>query len=181
MKLYSDKTDAAQEFMSDNKVGWIDPDGDVHPVNLFDHLAFFRYNSDAIPAITTLLSSLEEDALSRDWRKWRDEHPDLQCHEYVAMDYMLECDDEHGDMTHVIMKGIYLSGWGRVGTSPNGQMDLECSSDYKRSLTRKVRDFAALVGREVTVRTNDFEWVDDDGHLYYIVSPAAEDEPKSGM
>lgn len=171
MNLGFDPVETAKKFMNTNQVGWIDPDGDVHPLRLFEHVRFFRNHWNAIPAIYDLWGKLEEEALERDSERWRYLHPDRQWHEYVEPEYSPSFDDEKGDLMPILMKAIYKSGWGRVGAGPNGILEIECDSEHESALTRKARDFAELVGREVKVRTCDFEWVDTQGYLEEIFSP----------
>lgn len=174
MHIYNDPIDVARVFMLDGKVGWIDPDGDIHPVAMYNHAEFFKSHSDAIPAISALWVLIEEEALSRDAEAWRDDNPSLQWHEYVEPEYNPAYDDERGDMMVIIMRAVYKAGWGRVGTWASGRMELECSSEHERHLSRKARDFAELVGRELQVRTNDLDWVDTLGYLDEIFNPAAD-------
>ncbi len=163
--------------MTNNQVGWIDPDGDVHPLALFEHVRFFRNRSQAIPALSSLWCKLEEEFLERDSERWRDNHPDWRWHEYVEPEYNPSFDDEKGDLMPLFMKAIYKSGWGRVGAFGNGMLELECSSEHERSLTRKAREFAELVGRQVQVRTSDFEWVDSEGYLEEIFTDTSKVAP----
>lgn len=165
MDLGFDATETARKFMNDSQMGWIDPDGDVHPVRLYEHVSFFRNHWKAIPEIYEFWGELEEEALRRDSERWRDLHPDRQWHEYVEPNYSPSFDDENGDLMPLIMKAVYKSGWGRVGSFPNGKFELECDSEHEHALTRKARQFAELVDRDVVVRINDFEWVDAGDYL----------------
>jgi hypothetical protein len=165
MNLGQDPIETAKKFMGDYQVGWIDPDGDVHAVPLYNHAAFFGWESRAIPAIYTFWKEIEDEALSRHSRQWREDHPDLQWHEYIEPEYNPAYDDELGDMLEVIMKAVYVSGWGRIGAFHGGRFELECHPDHERHLTRKAREFAEVLGRELTVRTNSFDWVDTRGYL----------------
>jgi hypothetical protein len=178
MDLGFNPTETARKFMNTNQVGWIDPDGDVHPLALFEHVRFFRNHWNAIPAIYDLWGKLEEEALERDSERWRDRHPDRQWHEYVEPEYSPSFDDEKGDLMPILMKAIYKSGWGRVGAFGDGMLELECSSEHERSLTRKARDFAELVGRELKVRVEDFGWTDTEDYLPEIFSPGQANTPK---
>lgn len=177
MNLGFDPAETARKFMTNNHVGWIDPDGDVHPLALFEHVRFFRNHPQAIPALSSFWYKLEEEFLQRDSERWRDDHPDWRWHEYVEPEYSPSFDDEKGDLMPIFMKAIYKSGWGRVGAFGNGMLELECSSEHERSLTRKAREFAELVGREVQVRISDFEWVDVNGYLEAIFAEPTEPRP----
>lgn len=172
-----DPVETAKKFMNDGQVGWIDPEGNVYPVGLYEHASFFHSYSEAIPAITTLWRDIEEEALSRHSEQWRDRHPDRQWHEYVEPDYNPAYDDERGDMLEVIMKAVYVSCWGRIGSFRSGQIELQCHSEHERKLTRKARDFADMVGRELEVRTCDFEWVDTRGYLEEVFSETSKVAP----
>lgn len=168
MDLGQDLTAVAKMFMGDYQVGWIDPDGDVHAVPLYKHAAFFGQQPKAIPAIYAFWETIEEDALRRHARQWREDHPDRQWHEYTELDYDPAYDDEHGDLLEVIMKAVYHAGWGRIGAFHNGRFELECHPDHERKLSRMAGEFAEIIGRELTVRTNSFEWVDTKGYLEEI-------------
>jgi hypothetical protein len=178
MNLGFDPVETARKFMSDSQMGWIDPDGVVYPVRLFEHVSFFYNNSSAIPEIYSFWYQLEQDAWERDAERWRDHHPDRQWHEYIEPNYSPSFDDEKGDLMPLIMKAVYKRGWGRVGAFPNGMFELECSSEHERSLTRKAREFAELVGREVKVRICDFEWIQTEGYLQEIFGPEQTSSPR---
>lgn len=170
MDLGFDPTDTARKFMNDGQTGWIDPDGVVHPVRMYEHVSFFRNHWNAIPEIYEFWGKLEEEALERDSARWRERYPDRQWHEYVEPEYSPSYDDEKGDIMPIILKAVYKRGWGRVGSHSGDKFELECDTEHERSLTRKARDFAELLGRDVKVRINDVDWVDVEDYLPEIFS-----------
>jgi hypothetical protein len=172
MNLGFDPIETAKKFMRDGQVGWIDPDGDVHPVALFDHNRFFANHSTAIPELYDFLYSREEGFLQRHSERWRDDHPDHRWHEYVEPLYNPMFDDEDDDLVEVIAKAAYTSGWGRVGAFSNGKLELECTSQHEKALTTKAKHFAELLNREVVVRVNDMEWVNTKDYLPEIFGSA---------
>lgn len=170
MQIGRAREETAKLFMADDKVGWIDPVGDVHLVELFHHLAFFHTHADAIPDVYALWRQFEEENSQRQVQAWseahRGEHP--AWHDYDERPYNPDHDEEHGGgvmMTHILVKAVYASGWGRVGTTHLGTIEVECGPRHERALRRKAKEFANLVGRELVVRVADMEWVDAGGYF----------------
>lgn len=137
-------TAIASAFRRDNVVGWITPDGNIHVTELWYHCQFFIENEWALPAAYELLKphwdAFEEPRLEEHRNSGR------QWHEYVEIPMTVEA-----ELANEVRRIAYEAGWGRIGSYGNDKIELECFAGHERSLRRHVREFAELVGRELTL------------------------------
>lgn len=109
----------------DSTTAWISPDGSLHVVPLFNHLGFFIENGDILPKTSAFLAK------------------------FVSADGSLKISRQH--MAEA-MDGIYASGWGRVGTFGGDKIELDCSGEHLKELTRKTKFLARMLNRALVCR-----------------------------
>ncbi|MCV9964854.1 hypothetical protein OIU34_23455 [Pararhizobium sp. BT-229] len=137
-------THLARTFQRNNEVGWMRPDGTIHPTELWYHCQFFIECEWALPAATEFLrpfwEAFEEPRLEEHRNSGR------QWHEYVEIPMTVEA-----EVANEVRRIAYEAGWGRIGSYGNDKIELECFASHQRSLRRHAKEFAELVGRELTM------------------------------
>lgn len=121
----SSNVEALKSLRKDSTTAWLDPDGRLHVVPLFNHLRFFLDNPEALPDATEMLSRFVTD---------RGELAILGFHMARAMNL------------------IYSRGWGRVGTYGGDRIELDCDGDHVDALRRKAKHSARAINRALVCR-----------------------------
>lgn len=98
-------------------VGWINPEGKLHVVDVWRHLEFFIQNPEMLPAITEKVRRMEEE-IGDEQSQFYDslvegEHPEWHRFEIWESDFRYE-------ETKKIYNNVYAYGWARVGRSHKG-------------------------------------------------------------
>ncbi|MNU58960.1 hypothetical protein D3C71_481100 [compost metagenome] len=123
--LYSPNIDALKALRNDSTTAWISPDGVLHVVPLFNHLSFFIEHPGLLPDTSAFLAK------------------------FVSADGSLKISGQH--MAEA-MDGIYAGGWGRIGTFGGDKIELDCSGEHLKELTRKTKFLARMLNRALVCR-----------------------------
>jgi hypothetical protein len=137
-------TRLAKIFQQNNEVGWLQPDGYINPTELWYHCQFFIDNQYALPAASEFLKPYWE---TFDGARQEEHHNDgRRWHEYVEKPMTVEA-----ELANEVRRIAYEAGWGRIGSYGNDKIELECLASSIKSLRRHAKEFAALIGRELTI------------------------------
>lgn len=123
--LYSFNIGALNSLRNDSVTAWIEPDGKLHVVPLFNHLSFFIQNSDFIEEVSTFLA------------------------QFTRGDGTLSISRQHMAQA---MDMIYARGWGRVGTYGGDKIELDCDAAHMTDLRRKTKAIARMLNRGLVCR-----------------------------
>lgn len=137
-------THLARTFQKNNEVGWMQPDGSIHPTELWHHCQFFIESEWALPAATEFLRPYWE--AFDEPRQEEHRNSGRRWHEYVEIPMTVEA-----EVANEVRRIAYEAGWGRIGSYGNDKIELECFASHERPLRRHAREFADLVGRELTM------------------------------
>lgn len=123
--LYSFNIDELKSLRNDSVTAWIEPNGKLHVVPLFNHLNFFIQNSEFIEEVSIFLAQFkrEDDTLS------------------ITRQHMAKA-----------MDMIYARGWGRVGTYGGDKIELDCDAAHMTDLRRKTKAIARMLNRGLVCR-----------------------------
>ena len=137
-------TSVARTFQRDNIVGWMSSEGNIYQTELWYHCQFFIENDSALPEAHAFLKPY--------WDEFQEPRLDVhrasgrQWHEYIEIPMTVE-----EEVANQVRQIAYAAGWGRIGTYGGDKIELECFDGNSRLLRRYVREFAQLVGRELTL------------------------------
>ena len=136
-----------QHFSKDNSVGWIDPEGVIHPTGLHGHLQFFIGGTwDNIPGLDDCLLSPAREYSERQQEDWSDLYRsgERRWHEFCELPFSPEWDQERD-----AYDAIYSAGWGRIGRF-KGIVEIDSYEEFGDSLRAAVSDVLAVLECECT-------------------------------
>ena len=137
---------------SKKKFGWINSEGELIPLDMYQHVEYFRKGEHSFPEVDKLLKQIED---KRDQLEYEFSQTD-EPYGWHSSEYYLTKDEQ--DAERKIVSIIYNNGWGRLGIFKKKGIDyieLECLTKFKDRLLEFIREIAKMLNLEVTINLVD--------------------------